>query len=249
MQSKNAVRDHMVACLGGTFDRLHPGHEWLLSVAFRVADEVIVGLTGEELLLNKKHKDMIQPYEKREQNVRDHAKRIGREIDLHVVKLTDPLGPVVSAKNINVLVCSMETISNTTKINEARLANGLPPVIIVAVPLLEQPNGTRYSSTELRETESGVAGTKWITRDRVMEIAGEVDEHDEVIKWACALLDALCADIGKLDESVVSAWFVTIDKNIDKAIDEQGIPECHLNRKMEKEIAAKFKTRVLKAMR
>ena len=34
-------------CLGGTFDRIHIGHEKLLKMAFEVGEEVIIGLTSD----------------------------------------------------------------------------------------------------------------------------------------------------------------------------------------------------------
>ena len=56
--------------VGGTFDRMHAGHRLLLATASAVtrsrdAPTVYVGVTGDVLLRNKRHRDLIEPYEAR----------------------------------------------------------------------------------------------------------------------------------------------------------------------------------------
>jgi hypothetical protein len=56
MEAK-AIEDRFYsAALGGTFDRLHAGHELLLETALKVlrpGGQLIIGVTTEQLLLNK----------------------------------------------------------------------------------------------------------------------------------------------------------------------------------------------------
>ena len=62
-------------CVGGTFDHAHAGHRWLLACAAAVTEKRLdVGITGEALLENKKYKEYLQPYERREQFCKDFIK-------------------------------------------------------------------------------------------------------------------------------------------------------------------------------
>ena len=56
--------------VGGTFDRMHAGHRLLLATASAVtrsgdSPTVFIGVTGDVLLTNKRHRDLIEPYEVR----------------------------------------------------------------------------------------------------------------------------------------------------------------------------------------
>lgn len=75
-------KTHQVVAVGGTFDHLHTGHKLLLTATALVlqpplsstpSDELplrlIVGITGDELLVNKKHADFLESWDQREQNV------------------------------------------------------------------------------------------------------------------------------------------------------------------------------------
>ena len=58
--------------LGGTFDRLHVGHQLLLSLAVVSASKrVELGLTDDSMLKDKKYAQLLEPFRKREANVRD----------------------------------------------------------------------------------------------------------------------------------------------------------------------------------
>jgi phosphopantetheine adenylyltransferase len=65
-------------CLGGTFDYLHPGHKLLLTAGallLQVPREgdpparYIIGITGDEMLRNKKFAEYLQPWSRRARNV------------------------------------------------------------------------------------------------------------------------------------------------------------------------------------
>ncbi|KAF6830999.1 pantetheine-phosphate adenylyltransferase family protein [Colletotrichum plurivorum] len=70
-----ATPSHSVVCLGGTFDHLHPGHKLLLQAAvllLKVPDKdssssckLVVGVTGDQMLKNKKHAELLQSWDER----------------------------------------------------------------------------------------------------------------------------------------------------------------------------------------
>ncbi|KAM0277978.1 hypothetical protein ACHAQH_005432 [Verticillium albo-atrum] len=68
-------QSYQTVCLGGTFDHLHPGHKLLLNAALLLLEvpqqgsgstcKLIVGVTGDALLRNKKFAQYIQPWSQR----------------------------------------------------------------------------------------------------------------------------------------------------------------------------------------
>src|SRR5512139_869571 len=107
--------------LGGSFDHLHAGHERLLQVAFDIGQRVVVGLASDALLKNKKFKENLQSFEERRQGLIGFAKKIGREKDLTIIELEDPMGPAITSPDLDVHVSSEETAPVAQKINEERL--------------------------------------------------------------------------------------------------------------------------------
>ncbi|KAK6347290.1 hypothetical protein TWF696_007362 [Orbilia brochopaga] len=63
--------EHSISCVGGTFDYLHAGHKLLLTMtvymihSHATSPRLIVGLTGAELLKNKKHRQYVTSWETR----------------------------------------------------------------------------------------------------------------------------------------------------------------------------------------
>ncbi|KAK6538588.1 hypothetical protein TWF694_010166 [Orbilia ellipsospora] len=63
--------EHNISCVGGTFDYLHAGHKLLLTMtaymipSHATSPKIVVGLTGAELLKNKKHKEFVTSWETR----------------------------------------------------------------------------------------------------------------------------------------------------------------------------------------
>ncbi len=137
--------------LGGTFDHFHPGHERLLEVAFNIGKTVIVGLTTDQMHSGKKHDKLIHSYSVRKEGIEKYAERIHRIEDLHVIPLVDPLGPAITDPTLEVHVSSVETFPGALQINETRVKRGIPPLILVMIPMVVKHDGNRFSSTEIRE--------------------------------------------------------------------------------------------------
>ncbi|MFX0101802.1 MAG: pantetheine-phosphate adenylyltransferase [Candidatus Hodarchaeota archaeon] len=151
MMKETSSERRWIVGLGGTFDHLHEGHEKLLTTAFNLGKKVLVGLATDELLKNKKLKELIQDYETRKNNLVEFAESIGRGEDLVIIPLDDPFGPAVTEPSLEMHISSEETIEVAIKMNEARVKNGLNPLILVTIPMVLDRSGERYSSTRIRE--------------------------------------------------------------------------------------------------
>ncbi|QIW97250.1 hypothetical protein AMS68_002768 [Peltaster fructicola] len=162
--------NHHVA-VGGTFDHLHIGHKLLLTMTLFTADiqsgsSITVGLTGDELLKNKKYADVLESWHDREQAIEDFCDSMldfsswpsakerkirdepvvnGKSTDLHystgvVVKCTqiqDPFGPTITEENISAIILSAETRAGGEAINKKRSEQGWAPLTVFEVDVLD----------------------------------------------------------------------------------------------------------------
>ncbi|GAA5980058.1 hypothetical protein JCM11641_008273 [Rhodosporidiobolus odoratus] len=118
--------DYRVVALGGTFDHLHAGHKILLTMACAIATEkIIVGVSDDDLLINKKHRQYLQPLSQRISAIQGFIELVRPSLQHDVVPLQDVYGPTAHDPEIEALVVSEETRSGGDTINKLRQSNGL----------------------------------------------------------------------------------------------------------------------------
>lgn len=144
-----------VVAVGGTFDRLHAGHRLLLTAAaWACRDKLRIGITGDNLLREKKYREFVAPLHKRSQQAQHFAKSVKPALPIVIIsELTDPAGPTATDPSIDAIVVSSETAAGARKINGVRRASGLNSMTIIEVGVLDT-QGQKLSSTALREAES-----------------------------------------------------------------------------------------------
>ncbi|KAG0673796.1 hypothetical protein C6P41_002830 [Kluyveromyces marxianus] len=150
---------YRVSAVGGTFDHIHDGHKILLSIAcFITSEKLIIGLTDQELLMNKKHKDMLEPFAVRSANVEAFLKALKPTLKIEMIAIRDVCGPTGTVPDIQALVVSRETLAGGEVVNKTRKEKGLSKLDIVIVNVLggREEDGwkEKLSSTELRERSS-----------------------------------------------------------------------------------------------
>ena len=142
---------------GGTFDIIHRGHLTLLSDAFAISDKIIIGLTSDELA-EKKGKLLINKYEKRFENLTEVISKEFPNSSFQISKLDNDFGPAVLEKGVEALVVSDETSNQGVVLKQLRAEKKMPPVKIIAVPMFLAKDGTRISTTRIKNSEIDTEG-------------------------------------------------------------------------------------------
>jgi len=170
-------KKHHSVAVGGTFDHLHIGHKLLLTMFALALDpapdaadteqSLTIGITGDELLKNKKFADFLESWSRRQQGVHDFMSSIldfgpkedGRVVTkeltapgpnghaVHVtfpsklvikyVEIWDPFGPTITDESISALVISAETRAGGNAVNSKRGDRGWPALEVFEVDVLD----------------------------------------------------------------------------------------------------------------
>ena len=137
---------------GGTFDIIHKGHFELLAKSFSISSKVIIGLTSDEMLKNIRKK-CKNNYSKRHEVLESFLKKNFPNSSYQISKLDNNFGPAVLEGNVQALVASEETSSKGKLLNSLRAEKNLSPVEIIIVPMVLAKDGSRISTTRIRNSE------------------------------------------------------------------------------------------------
>lgn len=170
-----------VVCLGGTFDHLHPGHKLLLSAGALLLQvpqdpdspsRFVIGVTGDEMLRNKKFAEYVQPWDARARGVLEYlhsfvdhpthpepaltssregqlvgAFRGGRVV-VECVVFQDLYGPTITIEEIDALVVSGETRGGGRAVNDKRREQGWRELEVYEVDVLDARGITEEGGEE-----------------------------------------------------------------------------------------------------
>ncbi|CAL8073582.1 unnamed protein product [Orchesella dallaii] len=126
--------------LGGTFDRMHNAHKILLTEsAIRCHKEVIVGVTDDNMVKKKTLYELIETCEKRQERVSTFLQDLAPHINSRVVPISDPFGPTIVEKELDLLVVSAETIAGGEKINQIRKEKDMQQLEVHAISVYADP--------------------------------------------------------------------------------------------------------------
>ena len=172
---------HASVAVGGTFDHLHLGHRLLLTAvallpAMRQESHtrkcLTIGITGDEMLKNKKFHQVLEPWDQRQAAVarflnaianygepfekvqsheiskeepNGHAVLYGfqNNTEVRCVEISDPFGPTITDESISALVLSGETRSGGNAVNEKRQTLGWAPLELFEIDVLDAGDANR----------------------------------------------------------------------------------------------------------
>jgi pantetheine-phosphate adenylyltransferase len=147
------VKKFKAVAVGGTFDEFHKGHRALLTKAFEVGEQVLIGLCSDGFVgkLNKPH--ITASYEKRLEELRNFLREQGYIEKAKIIPLNDAYGVTLSKGCLEAIVVSRETEPTAHKINEERKRLGLPPLHIIVIEMVPSENHAPISTTRIRRGE------------------------------------------------------------------------------------------------
>eukprot|EP00201_Polytomella_parva_P001074 CAMPEP_0175076916 /NCGR_PEP_ID=MMETSP0052_2-20121109/23045_1 /TAXON_ID=51329 ORGANISM="Polytomella parva, Strain SAG 63-3" /NCGR_SAMPLE_ID=MMETSP0052_2 /ASSEMBLY_ACC=CAM_ASM_000194 /LENGTH=478 /DNA_ID=CAMNT_0016346213 /DNA_START=3 /DNA_END=1439 /DNA_ORIENTATION=- len=137
----NRILSYRRVAVGGTFDRLHVGHQLLLAASSLVCDYggyLYIGITADELLAKKKYHELLQNYSEREERAVNFVYDVRPDISVQSGALCDPKTPTAAELDpeMEALVVSDETIPGGIAINQGRELRGFKPLDILVVPVI-----------------------------------------------------------------------------------------------------------------
>jgi pantetheine-phosphate adenylyltransferase len=141
-----------LVAMGGTFDFIHKGHITLLSEAFSISSKVIIGLTSDDMAL-RKGKNLQNDYNQRLETLVKTIEENFPNNEFEISKLDNDFGPAVLQKEVQALVVSGETSNQGDVLNQLRKEKGLPSVGVVVVPMVLAKDGSRISTTRIKNKE------------------------------------------------------------------------------------------------
>ena len=153
--------------IGGTFDYLHDGHLALLSKAFEVGEQVVIGICSDDMqhLLNKDSAG-VQPVAVRLWSVLDALRHRGWLARTDVSIISDPFGSAAVDRDAEAIIVSPETRVRVVELNTIRASKGLRPLEVVEVPYVLAEDGQPISSIKIRYGEIDVHG-KMLRHSRI----------------------------------------------------------------------------------
>ncbi len=138
----------MKVCLGGTFDIIHEGHILLFKKAFEIGDEVIIGLSSDNLV--KKMGKKARSYEERKKDLEKFLEKKGW---MAKIEALETKYGTATEENFDAIVVSPGTKKMAEKINEIRQEKGLKPLKIVCVPYVMAEDGIPVATSRIKKGE------------------------------------------------------------------------------------------------
>lgn len=159
-----------IAIVGGTFTPVHDGHRALLHTTFQTASHdgagaghVIVALTSTEFAeRTRTDAESLGSFAGRRETLADELQRISGaySASYEIVALEDTHGPAATRDDIDALVVSPEAKAQhrAHELNDRRVEDGRQPLEIHTAPFVIAEDGTRISSTRIRNGEIDTHG-------------------------------------------------------------------------------------------
>lgn len=141
--------------LSGTFDRLHPGHEFLFEIAIDLADKLLIGLTSNTFAKrpSKKHWEKILPFTERKSQLLSLMSRFNYN-NFEIIEIKNRIGFADKILATHIILTE-ETLKALNLINIKRVENQINPLVPIILPrILDSETNKLFSSSSRRNIRS-----------------------------------------------------------------------------------------------
>jgi cytidyltransferase-like protein len=151
------------ATVAGTFDHFHIGHKSLIDKAFAVAERVSLGITTEELLVDKRLRQSLESYKTRERVVKKYIEEKEWISRVEFFPLPTVEGIALTDKSLDSIIVSPESEDNARLINSQRKQRGLTELSIVTTPFILGKDGHIIRSSRIRSGQIERSGDSYLS--------------------------------------------------------------------------------------
>ena len=156
------MRYNLVVC-GGTFDHFHKGHESFLRFILSMGDKVILGLTTDRYVQNKKLNNSAESYQKRKNSIEEFFEKENALGRLDIEPIDNLFIPKKWEKlSIDAIVVSSDTRKGAHIINQDREKKGLSKLKVVVAPIIFADFNSELSSFRIRNGEINREGKLYV---------------------------------------------------------------------------------------
>lgn len=147
------MKKYKKVLIGGTFDRLHVGHKAFIKASLSLGEELVLGLTSDEYVRNKKKIRNALSFTDRKKELEDFLSELSALERVEIKKIEKNEIPDHLEEKLDVIIVTQNTLQGAESLNTAREKKGLPPLPIVVVPLVKGQGDIVVSSTRIRNSE------------------------------------------------------------------------------------------------
>ncbi|MFB6174844.1 MAG: pantetheine-phosphate adenylyltransferase [Candidatus Nanohalobium sp.] len=137
--------------VGGSWDRLHAGHRYLLLTALEKAEKVDIGVTSDEMFREKIGEKPENSFEERKKRISNFLEGLDARESARLLEINDIYGNAVEEGDK--LLVTPETLENGRKINLKRQELGRESLALEVVKKLKAEDGDIISSSRIRNEE------------------------------------------------------------------------------------------------
>lgn len=147
---------YKLIAIAGTFDKLHKGHHYFISRAFKFGERVLIGLTSDTFVQEKfkvhssKFKVNIIDFRERKRELEGFLKEKNLLRRAEIVEINDVYGPAAENTEIEALLVTADTHIGGLQVNQKRKTTGMEALKIIKVPLIKAQDKEKISSTRIR---------------------------------------------------------------------------------------------------
>ncbi|KAJ2234556.1 hypothetical protein H4R99_005256 [Coemansia sp. RSA 1722] len=104
--------------------------------------------------VQKRYKEYLEPYRKRELNVLLFLRKIRKDIIVELTPISDPYGPTATDPTIEALVVSRETLAGSDALDVRRRETGFRPMHLLSADLITLVDNADSSCNDLLKISS-----------------------------------------------------------------------------------------------